>query len=280
MKKEEKVETKKNNYLLIIIITLVFIIGLGAGYIIAKKDVLNSTIETENKKNEEKKESTDTKDEEEKKEKRKPAKDEKEEEKTPSEKDKKEAEIPEGCVVCDEEGGLCCGTKGDEKGTYPQTMDIESFVAYYNKQNKEDCVTDFGLDNGNEVHQLKFRKEGNKQTLVIDNEKLFSKYDTNITKVALLDNGMVVIEYYENTNQARLKTRDYYTNNLKFVIRIEGISYKNDISSTEFEYIEVGDSCINDEYKENKYYKATIKDTNIETKYLRTEKEYNCAGMV
>ena len=271
-KKEEKLEVKKNNYLLIIIVALVFIVGLGAGYIIAKKDVLKTTKET---KTEEKQEEKETKEVEEKEEKT----EEKEESTTPS-KDKKENEIPEGCVVCDEEGGLCCGVDGDEKENYPQAMDIENFVAYYTKQNKDDCGTDFGLDNGNEVHQLKFRKEGNKQTLVVDNEKLFSKYDTNITKVALLDNGMVVIEYYEDTDQARLKTRDYYTNNLKSVKRIEGISYKNDILSTEFEYIEVGKVCVNDEYKENKYYKATIKDTSVETKYIRTEKEYNCAGMV
>jgi uncharacterized membrane protein len=50
----------------------------------------------------------------------------------------------------------------------------------------------------------------------------------------------------------------------------------------EYEFVEVGDICINNEYKELKYYKAIINEDSfkIETKYIRTEKEYNCAGMV
>ena len=93
---------------------------------------------------------------------------------------------------------------------------------------------------------------------------------------------MVIIEYFNDEDQARLKTRDYYTNDLKAIKSINGISYNNDILSMEYEFVEVGDICINNEYKELKYYKAIINEDSfkIDTKYIRTEKEYNCAGMV
>ncbi len=60
MVKEEKTEVKKNNYSLIIIIALVFLLGLGTGYLLTKKESLikkeDSKIEKKEEVNEYKKE--------------------------------------------------------------------------------------------------------------------------------------------------------------------------------------------------------------------------------
>ena len=40
--KKEIVESKKNNYTLILIVFFVFVIGIGVGYIVAKKDILKT----------------------------------------------------------------------------------------------------------------------------------------------------------------------------------------------------------------------------------------------
>lgn len=257
--KKEIVESKKNNYTLILIIFFVFVIGIGVGYIVAKKDILktikDNSIEEKVEKDKKTKEQDD---------------------KVKNDTVKEDEEKTQDDVEVEEE------TNESKNENIILKQNINSIVSQCNKQGKENCETSFELSNGNEVHQFNFRKEGNRQTLVVNDKSLFNKYDTNITNVGLLDNGMVIIEYFNDEDQARLKTRDYYTNDLKAIKSINGISYNNDILSMEYEFVEVGDICINNEYKELKYYKAIINEDSfkIETKYIRTEKEYNCAGMV
>ena len=312
--KEEKNTKKKNSGLIIVILVLLFIVGLCSGYIAGRKNLI---IFANSSKTKEKKDSTNKDDKKEKTEipegcvvcdetgsiccgTKDPDEEEKEENKIPEgcvvcdetgglccgttdpdEEEKEEDKIPEGCVVCDETGGLCCGTSDEGTKEPPQSMDITKLIKECRTRNTNNCGSDFILTNGNETYNMNFKKEGEKQTLTIEGKTMFSKTGYTLTAVGLMENGMVVIEYYDTVDQARLKTREYFEcNTLKFIKKIDGIDNSNDVLSEEYEYRIVGDVCINYEYKEIKYYKAKVTLYDIETKYLKTVKEYNCAGMV
>lgn len=178
--------------------------------------------------------------------------------------------IPDGCVVCDETGGLCCGTTGPVD-TKERKVDLLSEA-----RGKDEYNTKFDLQG----KSFEYIKKDDNHIVKVNDKELFNKYGYNVTGVGLLGNGMVVIEYYFDLDQVMARIREYYDTNLNLVKKMSGISSKYDILSMEFEYAELSDECINDEYRLVKIYKATIKDKTIDTSLVREEKQENCAGMV
>ena len=91
---------------------------------------------------------------------------------------------------------------------------------------------------------------------------------------------MIGIQYRDEEDQTMRKMINYYSRELKLIETIKGINSKVDLFAKKFDYIIASEECIDEKYREIKYYSATINEKDIDTKINKTEKEEGCAGMV
>ena len=187
-----------------------------------------------------------------------------------------EEEIHSGCGICSVSGDACCGA-GPEVTYDILRINIE-------KQDLEGINTNnfsiepFELRNDNYKYEVKYTKKGNDEKVIVDNKTLYNEPYT-VEAVFLLDNGMVGIQYYDKTDQALLRKRDYFDTKLNKIETIEGIKSEVYLLSKKYEYTIMGNDCINNEYHELKIYKAEIGNNSVSKSLVRTEKEDGCAGM-
>ena len=251
---EVKNETKsKKTILIIAIVLVVLLIGIGAGYFLLKGKKLDNN-ETEIKEN-----------------KNSEIKEEKNEEPT-EEKSTKTYEVKEdnnphsSCELCVQDGGICCNTDGVAADYLKVSADSDLTTSE---------VSIKRLDN---EHRVKFSKTGERETILIDDVNVFTEHST-VDNVFILDNGMMGIEYHDDSNQNNKKKRNYYNKNNQLYMSIEGIDPSVDLFAKKFDYIVKGKQCIDNSYREDKVYTLYILDDTMESTYVKTIKTNNCDDM-
>ena len=165
MEKEQKNQNNSNTFLLVVIFVLMFVVGFLAGQLINKEKDLKDEptngkiVETEELKEPEKEEPK-------KEEEKVPEKDSgKESEKEPEkESGKTESKEEHYCVICDSDGGVCCGT-GSEA---PSIFKIETDQKTVTSDEAE-------LSNNGNKYKVKFTRKNNTERVIVDGKTIYEK---------------------------------------------------------------------------------------------------------
>ena len=201
-------------------------------------------------------------------------KEEKKEE--PKEEEKKEETNPEdklkghnGCSICDEDGNFCCQV-GEDIKTYD----------YINLENMRADVTSKVqvIQNGDYKYQVKYTFEDGEAKVEVNGRSMYDDHYA-LDYIFVLDNGVLGVEYYDEINQARLKTRIYYTTDLQSIRKVEGIKENVSLFAKEYEVTERGNVCIDNKYVELRTNKVTIGNNSVRVDNIKTDKEENCANL-
>lgn len=258
-------EKKTNKVLLVIVFILLFAVGFLAGQLVSR----------DNLKKEEKIEEKESIEEKEKVEEKEETKEETKEEEYTEEENKENGEHTK-CGLCSEAGEFCCGAG---PGVTYDDMHIDLKDNAETFKNFKSEV--FDLHNDNYSYKVQFIKNNTAEKVIVNNETIYDKTSGfNVEDIFLLDNGMIGIQYYNPDDQDLHRRRDYFDKKLNLVKTIDGINSKDkDLFAKEFKYSQI-DRCVNNEYKEIKVYKASIKDGKVDTEYTGIIKEDGCAGMV
>ena len=263
---EKNSSNKNNTPLLIVIVILVFIVGFLAGQLLNKENILKENTKTEEKVESKKENSKQNEDEDVE------DQEETEDEELSENEQEKESEEPVSkeeryCVICDSEGGLCCGT-----GPAPSIFKIETDQKTITSDEAE-------LSNNGNKYKVKFSRNNNTEKVIVNGKTIYENDYIAVDSIGVLDNGMIVIKYNDYADQFSKDDRIYYSSNLSRVGTYQWVT-SNSILDREFTYVK-DQACEGETTRIYKIYKVTITSSSKMTEKLEKEKrtEDGCAGL-
>ena len=244
-------EKKSSKGILVVFIVILLVAFFAVGFLFGKKAGNDDTKKDVETKEEGKKE--------------KPKEEEKKEETNPEDKLKGH----NGCAICDEGGNFCC----------PVGEDIKTYD-YINLENMRADVTSKVqvIQNGDYKYQVKYTLEDGEAKVEVNGRSMYDDHYA-LDYIFVLDNGVLGVEYYDEINQARLKTRIYYTTDLQSIRKVEGVKENVSLFAKEYEVTERGNVCIDNKYVELRTNKVTIGNNSVRVENIKTDKEENCANL-
>ena len=245
----------KNIIILVILVVVIAGLFLGFGYFLGKGKAEGNKADN------------DTKQEEKKEEKNDDSKEYTKEEQKENVDEKTKNHVK--CVVCDEEGNLCCPTDGGKESNY--YLDLKDI-------DKDASPEPYDLNGSDYKYKVEYTLKNGEAKVKINNKLIYDDH-YKVDYIFVLDNGVLGIEYHDETDQALLRKRIYYDKNFNTLKKVEGIKSNVDLFATEYEFVEPSRVCIDNKYREIKTYKALISSNSVRVEFVKTEKEESCAGM-